>query len=445
MLGAVLLNNDNFHLIAGMMKEEYFFDPVHAYIWTNIAGRISKGHLASPVTLKTDMENHPGLKLLGGAPYLARLVHQAISASFIKDYAQSMVKDYRKRCLHETFTQAADQIEIGEDLGAITSAVEMKLAEIPSEDGSETSIHLLGAFVKAIKGMAKGYEEGISQGLLTGLKEIDDLTGGLHSPDFIILAGRPSMGKTALATSLALRVAKQDIPVAVVSLEMSDEGLAHRILSELSGVPYFVYRKAHKMNQSDFQKTVQAAKEWENLPIEIVPPHVREIGGIYSALKTIAKRHANGLGLVIVDYLQLASGPGKGDTERVSELSRQFKHLTRLLNCPIIALAQLSRNVESRDNKRPVLSDLRDSGQIEQDADMVMFAYRDFYYLDRQDPPKKVADQADYEAAKSACKNVMEVIIGKQRMGPIGTARIGCAVATNRFWNIGEDQTDLGF
>jgi replicative DNA helicase len=265
----------------------------------------------------------------------------------------------------------------------------------------------------------------------------------------VVLAGRPSMGKTALATSVALRVAKSGVPVGIVSLEMDSDGLAHRIISELSGVEYFQYRRAHEMSERDFRKTAAAVQANSHLPIEIVPSHVREPGAIFSALQRISRKHhaAGGLGLVLVDYLQLASGKGNSAQERIGQISTAMKHMAKMLGCPVIALSQLSRAVESekRKDKRPMLSDLRDSGQIEQDADVVMFCYRDHYYLSREQPPENVEERADYEAALHASKNVMEVITAKQRMGPIGIDKIGCHLPTNRFWGLEEQPPLEGF
>jgi len=243
---------------------------------------------------------------------------------------------------------------------------------------------------------------------------------------------------TALATSLAIRTARQNIPVGIVSIEMDADGLAQRILSELSGVPYFKYRRAGEMTESEMRNTVEAAKANEALPIHIVPPHVRDIGGIYASLKKIDRHFENmgGLGLVVVDYLQLARAKGNSTNERIAEISMGLKNIAKMLNCPVIALSQLSRQVEYREDKRPVLSDLRDSGQIEQDADVVLFCYRDYYYQSREPEKKDPEERADQLVALEQSRNVMEVITAKQRFGPIGSDRIGCAIETNRFWDL---------
>jgi replicative DNA helicase len=440
LLGCLLVNNDNFHKISAITLPDHFFDPVHMDIYKKIVGRIAKEHLASPVTLKTDLEAHPGLAELGGPAYLARLAGAAMSVFAVKDFALNLLEIFNRRRLSEVTGAGLVALENGANYSDVKSGFELFMSEVPDEENRESSMSMLKAFTGAIEQMGEGYKQGIPQGIMTGLTALDDKTSGLHKPDFIIIGGRPGMGKTSIATSIGLRVARQNIPVGIVSLEMDDTGLAHRVLSELSGVPYFTYRNSHKMREQDFRATIEAAQEAESLPMEIVPPHVRDTGAIYSALKRIDRKYADrgGLGLVIVDYLQLIRARGNGRTEQMTEVSQQLKHMAKMLNCPVIALSQLSRGVENRDNKRPMLSDLRESGQIEQDADAVLFCYRDFYYLDRETPPKKVEDQADWEAAKTASKKVMEVNVAKQRMGPIGTITIGCDMPTNRFWDLEE-------
>lgn len=444
-LGAVLTGNERYHQISGIVSAKDFFDPVHARIWKNISARIRKEHTASPVTLKVDLENDEGLKLLGGTSYLAKLAGASISGFAVHDYATELAGIANERRIVDAMHEAMEQIKERKPLSEVKSGLELALVEL-EEQGKANSISLNMAFTNAIARMQKAYEGGAPTGIQTGLTLLDERLGGLFAPDLLILAGRPSMGKTALATSLSLRVARQKKPVVIVSLEMDDEGLAQRILSELSGVPYFNYRRAHEMSEADFRKTVDAAKENFGLPIEIVPAHVRDPGGIYSALRQIDQKYSEigGIAMVMVDYLQLAVGKGKDTQERIAELSKSFKNMARMLNCPFIVLSQLSRQVEYRDNKRPMLSDLRDSGQIEQDADAVLFCYRDHYYKSREPEKEDPGQRADQLAAMAQCQNLMEVVTAKQRFGAIGSDTIGCAIASNRFWNL-EQQTEAEF
>lgn len=445
LIGAVLTDNQRFHSVSGTVKPEHFYEPVHGEIWRLLSARISKDHVADAVTLGNDMATHEGLGQLGGPAYLARLYAASISGFAVMDYAEEVVKMATARALQASLNEATDKIGRGVPLEEIKSGLDIQLLEL-EETGQPTSIPLSKAFTNAIERINDAYQGEAPLGIQTGLSKLDKRLSGLFPSDLIILGGRPSMGKTALATSLAVRAAKDGQAVAIVSLEMNDEGLAHRIMSELSGVPYRDFRRAHEMSEADFTKAVDASVDNGHLPIEIVPPNVRDPGAILSALRKIDRKYAasGGLGLVLVDYLQLVTERGNSANERIGKVSNALKRIATILNVPVVALSQLSRGVDQRDNKRPLLSDLRDSGQIEQDADVVLYCYRDHYYLSRETPPKDAGELADYHAALAASKNVMEVITAKQRMGDIGADKIGCAIATNRFWNL-EAQMDAEF
>ncbi|WP_406646900.1 DnaB-like helicase C-terminal domain-containing protein [Aliisedimentitalea scapharcae] len=436
-LGAVLSNNDRFHEVSAILNADHFYDPIHAKIWETIAARVEGEKIASPVTLRSDFEGDEGLGELGGADYLVKLVGFAISTFAVKDYAREVIQIAEERRVYETFRHGMEAIRSRKPLGEVKSHVDEVLSGV-STDGKDSSISLLKAFSDTIAKIDEAYHGDKPTGIQTNLTALDERLGGLFSPDLIVLAGRPSMGKTSLATSLAIRAARQNVPVGIVSVEMDAEGLSHRILSELSGVEYFNYRRAHEMSEEDFRKTVDAAKENISLPIEIVPPHVRDIRGIFSALKKIDRQFANmgGLGLVVVDYMQLAEGKGNSLNERVGDVSNSLKNIAKTLECPVIALSQLSRQVENREDKRPMLSDLRDSGQIEQDADVVLFCYRESYYLSRERAKEDLEERDAQLRAIEQSKNVMEVITAKQRMGAIGSDRIGCAISTNQFWDL---------
>ena len=316
----------------------------------------------------------------------------------------------------------------------IRAKIDESIGKIVDSD-KQSSISMVKSLHGAIERISSGFQSDAPLGIMTGIRDFDEMTGGLHAPDLLILGGRPSMGKTSLATSIALRCAQQGFQVGIVSAEMSDESLSHRVISELSGVEYRKFRNPNSLTSQELEATVNAVRQGAELPIDIVPPHVRDIGGIYNALRRI-KGHRGKLDLVVVDYLQLIRGPGKNRLEQMTEVSIQLKAMAKALNVPLIALSQLSRGVEMRDDKRPVLSDLRETGQIEQDADVVIFCYRDHYYLSREKPPKKIEDLADFEAAKSACRDRMEIIVAKQRMGAIGTVHVGCDIRVNRFWDL---------
>jgi len=442
LLGALLSNNDLYHQISGDINADHFGDQVHAAIFKNIVTRIANEHLASPVTLKVDMENHEGLKELGGPAYLVRLVGASMGASQIKHYASEITQLWQRRTLDKAFMDASEAIRDGQGADEAKAALELLLTTMPASYGQENSMSWMKALTETVSDIQQAYE-GHTSSITTGLDALDKKLGGLFRQNLVVIGGRPSMGKTSLALKIAIANAAQGKKVAIVSLEMSVEELGQRVLSEKSQIPYFNFRN-NSLTDVQLSQTTQAAKGVMELPIAIIPKHVREVASIYAALKK-QKARMGGLDLVIVDYLQLMRAKGSGRTEQMTEVSLQLKHFAGLLDVPVVALSQLNRSLENRDDKRPMLSDLRESGQIEQDADVVLFCYRDYYYLQREKKPEKVEELVDHEAALLASKGVMEVNVAKQRMGPIGTVKVGCDMATNRFWDLDtpQQQTDM--
>jgi replicative DNA helicase len=434
LLGAILVNNDIFNKVSDLVEPNIFYDPVHRRIFEAVSEKIAEGKTATPVTLKFQFEHDEGLKELGGPGYLVRLAGGSISSYAARDYASLLLEIHQARQLQAAAQGALQGISERIPATQIRAEMDKAIGKIIQTD-KQTSISLTKSLHGALERLSEGFHSDAPMGMMTGIKDFDEMTGGLHAPDLIILGGRPSMGKTALCTSIALRCAQQNFQVGIVSAEMSDESLSHRIMSELSGVEYRKFRNPNRMTSQELEATVNAIGQGADLPIDIVPPHVRDINGIYNALRRI-KGHRGRLDLVVVDYLQLIRGPGKNRLEQMTEVSIQLKAMAKALNVPLIALSQLSRGVEMRDDKRPMLSDLRETGQIEQDADVVMFCYRDHYYLTREKPPKNIEDRADWESALSACRDKMEIIVAKQRMGAIGTVHVGCDVRVNRFWDL---------
>lgn len=440
LLGLLLIDNRVYDRIAPRMSADLFYDPVHQRIWSHISARVSREHLASPVTLKSDMEHDEGLQQLGGASYLVRLAGAAIGAYAVNDYVDLLIECRERRALSDALTGAQEALLAENGVEVAKSGLLAVLSDLSGSEGKSHSVSLMSALTGALSGMNDAYG-GEGGGLLTGLKAVDDLTGGFWPADLIILGGRPSMGKTAVAVSIAGRVASRGVPVVIVSLEMTEASLAQRLLAERSGVEYARARRGD-MSEAEFKRVADKAREMADWPMAIIPPHVREVAGIYAAIRAERAR-MGGLGLVVIDYLQLVRAAGRDRFQQMTEVSISLKNMAKLLGVPVLCLAQLSRDVERRDDKRPTLSDLRESGQIEQDADVVMFCYRDHYYLSREQPPKKDDARADYEAALAACKNTMDLIVAKQRMGPIGTARVGCAISTNKFWDLEEATKDF--
>ncbi|MBA4490230.1 replicative DNA helicase [Paracoccus sp. S1E-3] len=456
LLGALLTNNDVFDRISQLLKPEHFYEPVHSRIYEIAAERIRKNALASPVTLKAFMESDAGLKDLGGPAYLARIAAAAISAYAARDYAQ-MIREFALR---------RDLIQLGQDIAARAASVRVEDDAEEQIKAAEQTLYKLGeqgvaergfqSFLKAVTGAvdaaaAAFQRDGNLSGISTGLVDLDRKMGGLNNSDLIILAGRPSMGKTSLATNIAFNIAKAyksgekpDGTVGAVdggvvgffSLEMSAEQLAARILSEASEVGSHNIRSGD-MTEEEFRRFVQAANDLQSCPLYIDDTPALPINQLAARARKLKRTH--GLDLIIVDYLQLLKAASAKDSRvnEVSEITQGLKAIAKELNIPVIALSQLSRQVENREDKRPQLSDLRESGSIEQDADIVMFVYRDEYYREREKPADhELEKMAKWQEVMSAVHGKAEVILGKQRHGPIGTVELAFEGRFTRFGNL---------
>ena len=454
LLGALLTNNDVYDRVAAIIKPRHFYDPVHQRIFEVAASRISKNALASPVTLKAFFEGDAGLAELGGPAYLARLAGSAVSSFAVRDYAQ-MLYDLAVR---------RDLISLGRDISARAGKVDIasepreqivaaeqalyKLAEQGQTEGGFQSF--LKAVTDAVNVANAAYQrEGGLAGISTGLMDMDKKLGGLHPSDLLILAGRPSMGKTSLATNIAFNIAKayrkgtrpdgsegtiEGGVVGFFSLEMSAEQLAARILAEASEISSHKIRQGD-MTEAEFRRFVEAAKALEACPLYIDDTPSIPIAQLTARARRLKRTH--GLDLLIVDYLQLVRGTAENRVQEIAEISMGLKAIAKELNIPVIALSQLSRGVESREDKRPQLSDLRESGSIEQDADVVMFVFREEYYVEREKPSdEKLDEMAAWQERMSRLHGKAEVIIGKQRHGPIGTVELSFESQFTRFGNL---------
>lgn len=440
LLGALLCNNERYNEISGDLNSDHFYEPVHADIFRNIATRISKEHLASPVTLKVDMENHGGLKELGGAAYIARLAGASIAGFQVKYYADEIVQLWQRRTLDKALLDASEAIRGGQGADDTRASLEILLQGLGESRDAPRSVSFLSASTQAIMQINDAFKTGLA-GIPTGISELDRVIGGLVNQDFTIVAGDTSMGKTSLATVIAYNVAKAGYGVGFASLEMSEAALATRINAIESGIAYHKMRNG-QITKSEFDQLIHTSKAQEALPIRIYNSRVRTVAAILSETKRaqhMMKPNGDfkGLGLLIVDYIQLIRGSGGSIYERVTEVSSQMKAMAKVLDIPVIGIAQLSRGFK-KDNKnpRPQLSDLKDSSQLEQDADNVIFCYRDHYYLSREKEPTGVEELVDHRAALDASKSRMELIVAKVRMGAIGNVNIGCDMATNRFWDL---------
>jgi len=405
LLGALLVNNDVYDKIASIVKDIHFFDPVHARIFETIANRIQKNALASPVTIKAFFEDDEGLNELGGPSYLARLAGASVSVFAARDYAQ-MIYDMAIRrdlmAIGEDIADKARLIDISSEPSEQIVEAEQKLYALSEQGQVDSGFQsFLKAVTDAVNMANQAYQrDGGMAGISTGLTDMDKKLGGLHPSDLLILAGRPSMGKTSLATNIAFNIAKaykkgqrhdgtegavEGGVVGFYSLEMSAEQLAGRILSEASEVPSTQIRSGD-MTESEFRRFVEAAKQLENCPLYIDDTPALPISQLAARARRLKRTH--GLDVLIIDYLQLVRPASAKDSRvnEVSEITQGMKAIAKELDIPVIALSQLSRAVESREDKRPQLSDLRESGSIEQDADVVMFVFREEYYKDVRSP-----------------------------------------------------------
>ncbi|MCE6951594.1 replicative DNA helicase [Cereibacter sphaeroides] len=457
LLGAILTNNDIFDRIASVIRAEHFFDPVHQRIFEIAAARIQKNALASPVTLKAFLEEDAGLKELGGPAYLVRLAGAAISAFAARDYAQ-MIYDLAVRReligLGRDIAAKAARVDVTSEPKEQIVEAEQKLYRLGEQGHAERGFQsFLKAVTDAVNVANAAYQrDGGLAGISTGLADLDKKLGGLHPSDLLILAGRPSMGKTSLATNIAFNIAKAyrrgRLPdgsegsveggvVGFFSLEMSAEQLAARILSEAAEVPSEQIRRGD-MTEAEFRRFVEAAKALEACPLYIDDTPALPISQVAARARRLKRTH--GLDVLMVDYLQLLKGSGGSRDNRVqevSEITQGLKAIAKELNIPVVALSQLSRSVESRDDKRPQLSDLRESGSIEQDADVVMFVFREEYYREREKPgDHEMEKMAQWQAIMEQVHGKAEVIIGKQRHGPIGSVELSFEGRFTRFGNL---------
>ncbi len=456
-LGALLINNDVFDRVSALLEPHHFYDPVHGRIYALAAKLIAKPALASPVTLKPYLADDAGLQELGGPAYLARLAEAVVSIISVKAYAKE-VRDLALR---------RDLMRIGDEIQARAVSFDTEMGPTDQITKAEESLFTLaetGRYQSGFVPFAKAIEEaalmaeaahksaGGLAGISTGLKELDYKLWGLRPSDLLILAGRPSMGKTALATNIAFHVARrfragrgedgretreEGGRVGFFSLEMSSEQLANRILVSEAQLSAKELAQGN-LSKEEFLRYLEAARALEEIPLYIDDTPALPIASLAARARRLKRSH--GLDLLVVDYLQLVRGSqGRGNDNRVqevSEITQGLKAIAKELDIPVIALSQLSRQVEAREDKRPQLSDLRESGSIEQDADVVMFVFREEYYKEREKPtepneqmPEELrrASQEKLEAwmdAMTALKGKAEVIIGKQRHGPIGTVEL---------------------
>jgi len=436
-IGSILVSNDIFDEVSTIVDSQKFFDPIHVKIYQSIEKLIAKGLLVNPITLKNFFENDDGLKELGGQEYLIKITKFSTSVKQALDYANIIHEMHLRRelikisenLLHE-ITNNKEITSSGEE---IIQNTEKSLFDLAERGHFSRSFLKFESALKQTIQMAKNAfksEEGIV-GVPTGLTDLDSRLGGLHKQDLVIIAGRPSMGKTALATNIAFNAAKNiqkknlKSTVAFFSLEMSSEQLSTRILSEQSKIRSNDIRRG-KVSEKEFEQFIETSKNIYDLPLFIDETPAITISAISNRSRRIKRLY--GLDLIVVDYIQLMrSGnikKNEGRVQEISEITQGLKALAKELDVPVLALSQLSRAVEQRDDKKPQLADLRESGSIEQDADVVMFVYREAYYLERKEPTLGSIEHSDWQQKMDEISSLAEIMIGKQRHGPTGNVKV---------------------
>ncbi len=465
LLGAVLVNNRAYEKISEYLRPEHFILGEHGRIFDACGKLIERGQIADPVTLKNFFEGAEGLADIGGPAYLMDLAKAATTVINAGEYGHLVYDLHLKRqliAIGEDMVNEAFGAEVAETANEQIEVAEQRLYDLAAtgevEGGFQPFQTSLTNAIQAAEAAHK--RQGQLSGVTTGLRDLDARLGGLHKSDLLILAGRPSMGKTALATNIAFNAAKayreeraEDGTVKVVdgavvgifSLEMSAEQLANRILAEQARISSDRIRKGELSNE-EFSRLVTASQEINRLPIYIDDTPALTVSALRTRARRLKRQH--GLGLIVIDYVQLMSpNPGakdRGRVQEVSEITRGLKTLGKELDVPVLALSQLSRAVEQREDKRPQLSDLRESGSIEQDSDVVAFIFREQYYLERAEPQHRPEENMDkyterFERWRQRCEeahNKADVIIAKQRHGPVGMVKLFFEGEFTRFGNL---------
>ena len=435
LMGSILVNNDIIDEVSTIISQKDFYDPIHGRIYNLIEKLHNKGMIANPITLKNSFENDDNLNEIGGTEYLVKLTRFSSSVKQSIDYA---------KIIHEKFVRR-ELVQISQNLSedSMDDTTE-KPGETIIQDTEKSLFDLAerGTFNQSFLKFNQALDQTIEMatnamkndqgivGIPTGLDDLDERLGGLHKSDLVIIAGRPSMGKTALATNIAYYAAKKILDdnkkssVAFFSLEMSSEQLSTRILSEQSRIRSNDIRRG-KVSEEEFNRLIETSRSIHQLPMYIDETPAITIATLSNRARRIKRLF--GLDLIVVDYIQLMSTGSKrfeGRVQEISEITQGLKALAKELSVPVLALSQLSRAVEQRDDKKPQLADLRESGSIEQDADVVMFVFREEYYLERKEPKLGTIEHGDWQAKMNEVIGAADLIIGKQRHGPTGNVKV---------------------
>lgn len=460
LLGAILVNNEAFYRVSDFLQPDHFFEPVHRRVY-QVAGELIRANkVASPVTIKTFLPADMAIGDINLSQYVARLAAEATTILNAEDYGRSIYDLAIRRALigvGEELVNVAYDAPVDKPPRDQIEDAERRLYELAEHGNYDSGFHAFEtALLTAIDMASAAYQrDGHLSGLATGLDDLDRLMGGLQPSDVIILAGRPGMGKTSLATNIAFNVAKawkgevqpdgttKTVDGGIVgffSLEMSSEQLATRIIAEQASVPSADIRRG-RITEDQFSHVVAASREMARMPLYVDQTGGLAIGQLAARARRLKRQR--GLDLLVVDYIQLLQGSSRRGSENrvqeVTEITTALKALAKELNVPVVALSQLSRQVENRDDKRPQLSDLRESGSIEQDADVVLFVYREEYYLKNKEPKPGTIEYEQWQDEMNQVHGLAEVLIGKQRHGPTGTVRLLFEDRFTRFSNLAQE------
>jgi replicative DNA helicase len=461
LLGALMIDNRIVEDVQLRLRPEHFFEPLHGRIYDAILRTTDKNMVANPVTLKPLFDGDEAMKEVGGPAYLAQLTGSGAAIIGARDFAQQI---YDLALLRALVGVGRDMVEGALDTSEDVAPLEQieraeselyRVAEQGSNEGKTKSFSEASKEALRVAEAALNSGGGLS-GITTGLTELNGRMGGLQRSDLIILAGRPGMGKTSLATNIAFAAATRFLqdqsdgieadrsagaPAAFFSLEMSADQLATRILAEVSEIPGEQIRSG-KIGRNEFTRFARAADELSSLPLYIDDTPALTIAALRARARRLKRQR--GISMIVVDYLQLLQGTGRGGAsenrvQEISEISRGLKQLAKELHVPVLALSQLSRAVEQREDKRPQLSDLRESGSIEQDADIVLFVYREDYYLAAKQPADDHPDFPTWQENMSRAYGKAEIIVAKQRHGATGKVKVKFDARITKFSDLIED------
>lgn len=441
LLGSLIMSDGLTALVMRCGGDALFHDPVHAELYRLIEQKYNAGQLVSPITLKAVLEGCNLLDGHGGPAYLARLAGASIFADrkSVEGVAQLLGRYAQKRAIHAAISEAQQELMRG-DLPPEDVATRLEGALIAREMTVQTlrPTSMLAAVNEAISLANEAYRGETKNVVRFGIASLDRLVPGLYPGELTLLGGRPAMGKSAVALTMALNAARAGHGVAIASLEMTPAAMAQRALSEAtaqagSSVPYTSMRRGD-MEEEQFRSVIEAAQHVGHLPITFLSRAYSNIDALVGGVRQVARTTPD-LRLLIVDYAQLLKAQGRDRYQQVTNISLALKGMAMALDIPVLALSQLSRDIEKRVDKRPTLSDLRESGQLEQDADNVLFCFRDEYYLAQEEPDGKDIDKlAEWQLRMDRARNRLDIIVAKQRMGETGTARVMFAAPTGMIW-----------